>query len=325
MKYRPLGTTGLQVSEIGFGSWGIGGNVNGAIAYGPTDDHESKLALRRAFELGVTFYDTSDFYGFGHSEYLIGQVLREVRSQIIIATKVGLIDASGAQDFSPQHIRKSAEASLRRLQTDYIDLYQLHSPLIDVLQQDDRILSTLQSLQSEGKIRAFGISVRSPHDGLVAVTKFGFKSIQVNFNLLDQRALENGLFTLCEEHGVGIIARTPLCFGFLTGQCLQANRFDPRDHRSRWPREQVERWAEACWLFSSALIKREMQTNAQIALRFCLSQQGVSTVIPGMLTREHVEENVLASQLGPMTETELSNIAKIYHDNIFFLVNKTGE
>ena len=167
MKYRRLGATGLKVSEIGFGAWGIGGDVNGSVAYGPTDDNDSRRALQRAFELGITFYDTADFYGFGHSEELIGQALRDVRAQVVIATKVGLLDATGRYDFTRRHIKHSIEGSLRRLGTDYVDLYQLHSPPIDSL--DDGVLATLQLLQAEGKIRAFGISVRSPDEGLVAI------------------------------------------------------------------------------------------------------------------------------------------------------------
>jgi aryl-alcohol dehydrogenase-like predicted oxidoreductase len=319
MKYRLLGATGLRVSEIGFGGWGIGGSGNGAVAYGPTEDRESSLTLRRAFDLGVNFYDTSDFYGLGHSEELIGEALKEVRPQVILATKVGLLDPSGGQDFSPPHIRRSVEGSLRRLQTDYIDLYQLHSPSMDVLRQDNKILPAFHSLQTEGKIRALGISVRSPDDGLLAVTRFGFKAIQVNFNLVDQRAAEIGLLTLCEEENVGVIVRTPLCFGFLTGQYSEADQFDASDHRSRWPSEQIKRWAGANPLFSSMLGKREMQTHGQIALRFCLSYPSVSTAIPGMLTREHVQENVLASELGGLSQSELLGIRKTYRENRFFL------
>jgi aryl-alcohol dehydrogenase-like predicted oxidoreductase len=319
MKYRRLGGTGLQVSEIGFGGWGIGGSVNGAVAYGPTDDNESKLALQQAFDLGITFYDTSDFYGFGRSEELIGQALKKVRPEVIIATKVGLLDAKGTQDFSPRHIRCAVEASLKRLQTDYIDLYQLHSPSVDVVGQDDRVLSTLQSLQTEGKIRAFGISVRSPNDGLVAVTRFGFRCIQVNFNLLDQRAAETGLFALCAKQDVGVVARTPLCFGFLTGEYSVGDGFDAFDHRRTWSPEQIQRWAEGYGLFSAVPIDRERQTPAQFALRFCLSYQSVSTAIPGMLSRKHVEENVAASQLDMLAETELLKIAEVYRRNEFFI------
>ena len=319
MRSRLLGKTGLWVSEIGFGTWGIGGNVDGAIAYGPTDDRESKLALRRAFELGVTFYDTADFYGSGHSERLIGEALGDVRTKVVIASKVGLLDASGAQDFSVKHIRQSIENSLRRLRTDCVDLYQLHNPSMEALDRDDRILSTMVSLQTEGKIRAFGISLRSPADGVKAITEFGANSIQVNFSLADQRALENGLLALCEERGVGVIVRTPLCFGFLTGQYSEMNGFDPYDHRQRWSSEQIKLWSKASRQFLSAVSNRATQSDAQMALRFCLSHAGVSTVIPGMLTREQVEENVLASELGLLGDTDLLSITKIYQENIFFV------
>ena len=319
MNYRKLGDTGLEVSEIGFGAWVIGGLSHGATSYGPTNDEESELALRLAFESGITFFDTSDMYGYGHSERLLGETLKDVRPKAVIASKVGFLEHNGPQDFSPKHLRESIELSLQRLQTDYLDLYQLHSPTIDLLERDDSILHTLSSLQKEGKTRAIGISVRSPDDGLIAIRRFGFKSIQVNFNMVDQRALENGLFDLAKKENVGIIVRTPLCFGFLTGWYSADSEFDSRDHRSTWPPEQIARWATAQQLFSSVLGENEGQTGAQIALRFCLSFQSVSSVIPGMLTREEVRENVLASELGPFTDRELQKIKEIYSNNVFFL------
>jgi len=319
MKYRKLGSTGLEVSEIGFGAWGIGGSVNGDIAYGPTNDRESELTIRRAFDVGVTFYDTSDFYGFGRSEQLIGRVLNDVREQVIIATKVGLLDADGAMDFSGKHIRSAVEKSLKRLHTDYIDLYQLHSPPIHIFKQDDRILELLHSLKEEGKIRAFGISVRSPNDGLIVIKKYSFKVLQVNFNMIDQRAIDNGLFSLCEKQGVGIINRTPLCFGLLTGKYSGSEDFDTFDHRSKWPSEQIKQWAGAYKHFSDALINNEKQSQAQLALRFCLTYPCISSVIPGMLTRQHVEENVLASELGPLSKEEQMMVEEIYSRHAFFV------
>src|SRR3989338_3843598 len=226
MNYRQLGATGLKVSEIGFGGWGIGGVANGAVAYGPTDDRESVDALQRAFDLGINFYDTSDVYGYGHSEALIGAVFKRVRTKVTIASKVGFLRADGPQDFSSRHIRTAIEQSLRRLQTDYIDLYQLHSPPIMLLESDVGIMHTLESLRKEGKIRALGISVRSPDDGLIAIRKFGFKCVQVNFSLLDQRAVENELMELCKARNVGLICRTPLCFGFLSGKYSAESVFD---------------------------------------------------------------------------------------------------
>jgi aryl-alcohol dehydrogenase-like predicted oxidoreductase len=318
MQYRPLGTTGIRVSEIGFGAWGIGGNVKGAVAYGPTDDEESKKALRHAFERGVTFFDTADFYGYGHSEEVLGAGLAGVRSQVIIATKVGMLDAAGAQDFSVGHIRRCVEQSLRRLGTDYIDLYQLHSPPVDLIENDGTILECMESLQRAGKIRAFGVSVRSPEDGLRAA-KLGFKCLQVNFNMLDQRAAENGLFERCQERGVGVIGRTPLCFGFLTGHYSSRDKFAPDDHRNRWKPEQRDKWAGAYPLFLSALQDAGAQTPAQFALRFCLSFPAISSVIPGMLNTTHVDDNTRASELGGLRESERAQIMEIYREHDFFL------
>ena len=264
MKYRRLGATGLKVSEIGFGAWGIGGDVNGSVAYGPTDDKDSRRALQRAFELGIRFYDTADFYGYGHSEELIGQVLKDVRSQVVIATKVGLLDATGRHDFTRRHIKHSIEGSLRRLGTDYVDLYQLHSPPIDAL--DGEVLATLQLLQTEGKIRAFGISVRSPDDALVAMRAFGVKCIQVNFNLVDQRAVENGLLAKCEEGECRIIVRTPLCFGFLTGAYSTNIQFQESDHRNRWSTEQIRRWSEAWRVFFTRIERRRLPKHRATSL-----------------------------------------------------------
>jgi len=321
MKYRQLGKTGFKVSEIGFGAWGIGGLSRGATSYGRTDDNESRVALRRAYECGINFYDTSDIYGYGHSEVLISEALRDVRNKIIIASKAGFLEHNGPYDFSPKHLRKALEMSLKRLQRDYLDLYQLHSPPIELIESNDDILSALKSLKKEGKIRAFGISLRSPDDGFIAIGR-GFETIQINFNLLDQRALENGLFAACGKAETGVIIRTPLCFGFLTGRYSKGKPFSSSDHRSTWSREQRERWATAYKLFLDIAGDKKKQSPAQIALRFCLSYKAVSSVIPGMLNKREVEENILASQLGPFSQKELSKIENIYRKNAFFLGKK---
>lgn len=312
MKYRKLGNTGLEVSEIGFGTWGLGGD-----AYGPVDDNVSKEALRFAFDLGVTFYDTADLYGNGHSEEVIGEALKSVREMVNIATKVGTLPHSGfymPQDFSPKHIREGLEASLRRLRTDYIDLYQLHSPPIEAL--NTSIIETLESLQKEGKIRAFAVSVRSPSDGLTAIEK-GFKALQVNFNLIDHRAIETNLFALARRENVGIIARTPLAFGYLTGTLKGDENLGDSDHRAKWPTDQLDRWAKAPRLFSF-LNEGKNRSLAQLALKFCLAYGSVSTVIPGMVNVDEVQENVRASDMEPLTSYELTRIRNIYKVNRFY-------
>ena len=318
MRYRRLGSTGLRVSEIGFGAWGIGGVANGAVGYGPTDDQQSCAALRRAFELGVTFYDTADIYGFGHSEELIGAALTPVRSRIVIATKVGFLGPDGPQDFSPRHIRDSLEASLRRLRTDYVDLYQLHNPPTDHLVKDPEILDSLSALRRQGKVRAIGVSVRSPEDALVAIRRLGFSAVQVNFSMVDQRARANGLLALCAQEDVGVICRTPLCYGFLSGEYSPDRKFDASDHRARWPMEQLARWAEAPGLFAEAVV-RTNETPAQTALRFCLSYPSIATAIPGMLTVAQVDENIGASALGPLPDAALAAVEAVYQSHEFFV------
>jgi aryl-alcohol dehydrogenase-like predicted oxidoreductase len=313
MKYRKLGSTGLKVSEIGFGAWGIGGE-----AYGSVDDNVSIETLQLAFDLGITFYDTSDLYGRGHSEEIIGIALKDVREEVILATKVGTLPHFGfnmPQDFSPKYINEGIDESLNRLQTDYIDLYQLHSPPIEIINHD--IINTLEKLQEEGKIRAFGISVRSPDDAIVAVKEFGFKAIQVNYNLIDQRALKNGLFDLTIEKNVGVIVRTPLCFGYLSGKLTGKEKFKGKDHRSNWPIEQLQRWAKAPELFNF-LIEDGNRTLVQSALKFCLSHESVSTVIVGMMNPNEVKENIKVSKIDPLTDEELSKIKIIYDTNVFY-------
>ena len=319
MNYRPLGATGIQVSEIGFGAWGIGGVVLDSSAYGPTDDNVSKRALMTALDAGVTFFDTSSLYGYGHSEELIGETLHKVRDQIVISTKAGYVDFGGLQNFSPAYLRSSLEASLRRLQTDYVDVFQLHDPPMELLERDDSIIVILEILQKEGKFRVVGISTRSPADSLIAVERLGFKSVQVNFNLVDQRAIEINLFNACKINGAGVIARTPLCFGFLTGKYSANDDYAKGDHRGKWNSEQIQCWAEAYKLFSAGLANIEHQSNAQIALRYVLSFDSVSTTIPGMLTDAHVAENVAASKLGPFPVSVVDGFSEIYRRHKFFV------
>jgi len=192
LKDRKLGNTGITVSEIGFGTWGIGGS-----AYGDVDDNESRRVLKSAFELGITFYDTADLYGDGHSEELLGEVFAGRRDQVVIATKGGTLPHTTfdmPQNFSSQYIEKAIAGSLKRLKTNYIDLYLLHSPRIENIQENDDLLNVLETAKKKGLIRAYGISARSPADALRAIDEWGFDVVEINFNLIDQRALENGVF-----------------------------------------------------------------------------------------------------------------------------------
>lgn len=321
MNYRPLGTSEIFVSEIGFGTWGIGGATEGASSYGPTDDLESIRALETAFDNGINFFDTATAYG--KAEELIGQTFRgHKRQQIIIATKVGITKHYTQPDFSETNITSTVQNSLKRLQTDYIDLLQLYNPPFNELPIDD-ILNALGKMKNNGLIRAMGASVKSPDDGLSALSFPGIKILQTNLNMLDQRGIDNGLLERAGNLGVGIIARTPLCFGFLTGKITSLD-FDSQDIRSKLPREQLEAWLRAVELFSNINPYPDGHMS-QFALRFCLDSPGVSTVISGPVTTEEVLDNVAACRLPPLDQEVIRNIRNIYLDNGQFFVKPAIE
>ncbi len=325
MKYRLLGATGIAVSEIGFGAWGVGGATPGATSYGPSDDKISLDALRAALDRGITFYDTANCYGDGHSESLLGQAFGRERDKVVIATKAGMRDYK-TPAFTGPEIASSLEGSLERLRTDYVDLLQLHGPPLDRLRADGSIMEALARLKAEGKVRAAGISVNAPEEGIAAIEEFGFEAIQVNLNLADQRARACGLLDLARQRAVGIIARTPLCFGFLSGRLDGQTDFDASDHRSAWPREQIETWVEAGRLFASALPGQgDAQTRARFALGFCLSSLGVSTVIPGMMRPEHVDENAGACDYAPFSKDDMETLARLYDERSFFIGTKPSK
>ncbi len=315
MKYRKLGSTEISVSEIGFGTWGIGGATEGATSYGKTDDAESLRALAMALEKGITFYDTAGIYG--HAEELLEKAFRGKRDKIVIATKVGLVTHNGPYDISPSYIRARLEESLKNLKTDYVDVFQLHSVPLELARATPACFETLKDLKKEGKIRSFGYSTANPADALLAIREFGAETVQVNFNMTDQRALSEGIFDAAREHGAGVITRTPFCYGFLTGAVTETKFLDS-DHRSKRSPEQLARWKEASEIFSAA-DPEKCYTSAQLALKFCIAFPEVSAVIPGMLTAKEVLENAASSDLSPLTNKQLEIIGKVNRENKFFI------
>jgi aryl-alcohol dehydrogenase-like predicted oxidoreductase len=311
MKYRQLADSGLRVSEIGFGAWGIGGATPGATSYGRTEDEVSRVALEVALDRGITFFDTANVYGGGHSETLLGEVLGAARQRVVIATKAGMARFDAAPDYSPAAIRASLAGSLKRLRTDYVDLLQLHNASPELLSARPEIVGFLEDLKREGSIRAYGLSVKAPEEGRHAVTKLGLRILQVNFSMLDMRARECGLLDIASRFGASLIARTPLCFGFLGGGLTPDTVFGADDHRSRWPREHLQRWLSAAdSLFG--VLGAVPGPRSQIALRYCLSFPQVATVIPGMLTAREVEENSGASEAGPLPEGSIARLDEAY-------------
>jgi aryl-alcohol dehydrogenase-like predicted oxidoreductase len=299
--YRKLGNTGITVSEIGFGGWAIGGAADAGgtpLGWGRTNDDESLAAIRRARELGVTFFDTADSYGFGRSESLLGIVLSRRRPEVVIATKVGVVrDPEGRprKDFSRARISAAVDGSLKRLRTDYIDLYQLHNPTLDELRADD-IHEAMDRLQEAGKIRFWGVSITTPEEGMEIIRRGWGYTLQVLYNVLNQAPAEE-LFPLAKEKGYGIVVRVPLASGLLSGKFRPDTVFPKDDVRQNFltPRrleEVLPRVDEV-----KSIIGGTARSLAEGALRFILANDAVSTVIPGAKNVRQVEMNASADEV----------------------------
>lgn len=316
VRTRPLGGSGLMVSEIGFGTWAIGGSRHGTLGYGRTDDAESIAALQLARTLGCTLFDTANLYGWGHAESLLGEAFADCRDEIVLATKAGYTTPDGGQDFSAEAVRRSVEGSLTRLGTGYVDLLQLHNPSVDALAGNEALFAALDAMTREGLIRAFGISARTPDDALLFATRYAPASLQINFNLADARARRNGLFDLCRGRGIAIVVRTPLAAGFLTGQLAAGEAFAADDHRSRYDDTIRGQWIDAVRRLAPVFDDGTNATAAQNAIRYCLSFDAVSAVIPGMMRESDVREDLASSALPPLDAAQLEAIDAIY-DEVF--------
>lgn len=305
MNYRVLGKTGLKVSEIGFGAWAIGGNAHGN-SYGPTDDEQSLAAISRALDLGCNFFDTADVYGHGHSEDLLGQALHGKRSQVVIATKVGgnFYHGSPRMNFTPEYLEFAVAKSCERLQSEYVDLYQLHNPPLQVI-KDSRVFKTLEKLKASGKIRHYGISIHDPQEGLLAMKNGNVEAVQVVFNLLRQEA-KNQLFREATKNNIGIIAREPLANGFLAGKLKPDSVFVQGDIRHNFPREYISQLTMAT--DKLRFMESKSRTLAQAAIRFVLDHKEISTVIPGAKNAEQVDEDLASSAIPSLTGEELLRV-----------------
>ena len=313
MRYRRLGSTNLQVSEIGYGAWGIGGNQ----WLGGRDD-ESQRALQRAFELGLNFIDTALAYGDGHSEKLVGQAIRTAANRIYIATKIPpknrVWPASPSTPISEvfpySYIIESTEQSLKNLGIEQIDLQQYHV-WDDAWVGTDEWRRAIEDLTKAGKVRYFGVSISDHNpDSALEVVKTGMiDTVQVIYNIFDQTP-EKNLFPLCQERQIGVLARVPLDEGGLTGTITEQTRFEPGEFRESYFRgdrkRQVVEHVEA--------LKKDLgERNAtlpQIALQFCLSHPAVSTVIPGMRRISTVESSCAVSDFGKLDDETLAMLKR---------------
>jgi aryl-alcohol dehydrogenase-like predicted oxidoreductase len=324
MEYRLLGRkTGITVSEIGFGGWAIGGplEVSGVpVGWSGTSDEESLSAIRRSRELGINFFDTADIYGHGRSESLIGIVLARHRQNVVIATKVGNVrTSSGAhrKDFSKQHIFHAIDGSLKRLRTDYVDIYQVHNPSLADLRKEE-MQEAMEMLQSWGKIRFWGVSVSTPEEGIEIIRNGWGHTLQVLYNVLNQSPAKE-LFPLAKEKGYGIVARVPLASGLLTGKFRSDMTFPANDIRQNFlTQRRLEEVAPRIDEVKG-IVGRSARTLAEAALKFALSDDAVSTTIPGIKSRHQAELNAAASDGTPLPADVVERLRSKLGEYNFYL------
>ncbi len=315
MRVRTLGKTGIKVSEVGFGAWAVGGPASlGQLQIGwgdSVDDTESIRAIEAAFECGVNFFDTADVYGAGHSEELLGKIFAGRRAQVVIASKGGNLtgsDGDWQKDFSGRFLTARVEDSLRRLNSDYIDLYQLHTPRGE--EQIKQALGNAQALDKlveQGKLRAYGISVGPVADALAQIEAGYGASIQVVYNILE-REPEEELLPRAKAAGVGIIPRVPLAYGFLTGKYSADSVFSEKDHRSHSvPPEQKRDWVARADRLKPLAAELDIPM-AQLALQYILANDAVSVVIPGARNEKQARQNALAGTAKPLSDELVERI-----------------
>jgi aryl-alcohol dehydrogenase-like predicted oxidoreductase len=311
VRHRTLGRTGLEVSELGYGTWAIG-----KADWGGGDDGAALASMRRAVDLGVTLIDTALAYGDGHSERLVGRLLRDAGGDVRVATKVPPKNNAwppppgiAVEEVLPgDWIVASTEASLRNLGVDAIDLQQLHVWSDDWVGQGDW-LEAVERLRGEGKFRHFGVSVNfgQPENVLRLLETGVVDTVQVVYNVFDQSP-EDGLFPAVRDADVGVIARVPFDEGGLTGRIRPDSEFPDGDFRTAYfrgdRRREVAERVEAIARDLDVAVERV----PEIALRFCLSDPAVSTVIAGMRSLRNVEANVRAVEAGPLSDDELARL-----------------
>jgi aryl-alcohol dehydrogenase-like predicted oxidoreductase len=323
MELRPLGRTGFRVSAVSFGAWAVGGT------WGPVDDKESLAALHRAVDLGVNFFDTADVYGDGRSERLLAALRRERSEAIYVATKAGRrLPEQVASGYSRENLTAFVERSLANLETEAIDLLQLHCPPTDVYYRPE-VFGILDDLVTQGKLRHYGVSVERVEEGLKAIEFPGVQSVQIIFNAFRQRPADLFL-PRAKERGVGILARLPLSSGMLAGKMTRATSFAEDDHRSfNRQGEAFDRGETFSGIdFETGLAAVE-ELRALVppgvpmatwALRWILMNDAVTCVIPGAKRPQQVEENTRAASLPPLDTATMTAVRDLYDRRIRALV-----
>ena len=328
MKYRQLGNTDLSVSEVGFGVWTVGTSW-----WGKIEEPQGINLLRQAFDLGVNFFDTGDTYGEGYGEEILAKALKQQRHDIVIGTKFGYdfytyVVREGHQErpqkWTPGFVRYACEQSLRRLDTDYIDLYQLHNPKMDAI-EDDELFDTLDELVKEGKILHYGFAIGPDigweEEGAAAIEYRDAQVMQIIYSILEQDPAR-AWFPLAQEQKTGLITRVPHASGMLDGTYTKDTVFDASDHRSHRRQE---------WLNTSLakiahldfLMENMDATIGQIAIKFALSEDMVASVLPNITNIPQLTEFAAASETEDIPQEFLDQLNELYDEN--FLVAQAAE
>ena len=325
MKYRQLGKTNLSVSEVGFGVWTVGTSWWGRI-----EEPQGINLLRQAFDLGVNFFDTGDTYGEGYGEEILAKALKQQRHDIVIGTKFGYdfythIIREGHQErpqkWTPGFVRYACEQSLRRLDTDYIDLYQLHNPKMDAI-EDDELFGTLDELVNEGKILHYGFAIGPDigweEEGTAAIQYREAQAMQIIYSILEQDPAR-AWFSLAQEQQTGLITRVPHASGMLDGTYTKDTVFDASDHRSHrrqeWLNTSLAKIAHLDFLPESL-----DATIGQIAIKFALSGGMVASVLPNITNMPQLREFTSASEAEDIPQEFLDRLSELYDENFFVQV-----
>jgi len=319
MKYRTLGKTGYEVSEVSFGTWAIGGS------WGDVDDSDSMRALEAALEQGVNFFDTADVYGDGRSERLLAKLTKEKKQRILIATKAGRrLDPHIAEGYNIKNITAFVERSLKNLETDCIDLLQLHCPPSEVY-ENEAFFSDLNTLVKDGKVKHLGVSVEKVSEAMRAIEYDNVCTVQIIFNMFRLKPADV-FFAEAQKRNIGILARVPLASGLLTGKMTAQTKFAADDHR------QFNRHGEAFdkgetfsgvdydkGLEAVEALKRILpadMTMVQFALKWILMFDAVSCAIPGGKKEAQIVQNMQASALPDLTPETMEQVRGIYDQYI---------
>jgi len=318
LKYNTLGKSGIKVSEIGFGAWTIALNWWGK----EIDEDEAKRMLKKAYDVGINFFETGDMYGKGKSEKLIGEVFKDMRNEIVISTKYGYdfsnVEQIGhselPQRFDSEFTENALKNSLERLQTDYIDVYGLHNPKL-VHIRDDSIFEILDKFIDEGKIKtyqtALGPAIGWTQEGLDAMNRPNVSAIQTVYNILEQTP-GNELLEKAVKKDVGILVRVPDASGILTGKVNADTKIDEKDHRSvrkgEWIKASLQKVEQL-----RPIAERNGLDITELAIKFILSKKGIASVLPTVISIEEIEKFATMSDANYINASDMKEINDLYN------------